>query len=218
MVVPESYLETFSPDELQFLSSNDLISVIPRSAINSFNLVGVCAVIYIYLEVLLIWQRTVPQLRVLSRAEIPIWIAIILKEQGKCNLVPPPWLNREQLKERYEEEKQHKNRFSQLPWNWQEISRAFLRHAPDDLQDPAPELFYILQNIKEIRKLKAQRGLHELNESNVQLNGLSLMEINEIKPFVIKVMNELSTLHEASSIAQAQNESDEDSRSRDAYQ
>lgn len=133
----------------------------------------------------------------MSRIEVPLWVAKIFKEQDKCNFVPPTWLCMEYLKERYDEEVQNTNRFSQLPWNWQETAKTFLRHAPDDLPDAVSVIFGILQDLKEIRKLKAQRGLKELNESNVQLNGLSVMEINEIKPFVVHVMNELSLLHGA---------------------
>ncbi|PVH16931.1 uncharacterized protein CXQ87_004489 [Candidozyma duobushaemuli] len=134
---------------------------------------------------------------VMSRTQVPLWVAIIFKEQNKCNFVPPPWLNVETLREKYDEEVHNKNRFSELPWNWQELAKIYFRHAPDDLSDTVSALFGILQDIKEIRKSKAQRGLKELNESNVQLNGLSVLEINEIKPFVLNVMNELRLLHGA---------------------
>mgnify|MGYP006887467604 CR=1 FL=1 len=35
-----------------------------------------------------------------------------------------------------------------------------------------------------------------MNESNIQLNGLSLLEINELRPFVIPVMNKLRQLYD----------------------
>lgn len=72
-----------------------------------------------------------------------------------------------------------------------------------------------MQDLKEIRKVKAQRGLKELNESNIQLNGLSSMEIGELKPFVVQVMDELRLLHGASNEAILQENSDEEVEARD---
>ncbi|PSK36846.1 hypothetical protein C7M61_003710 [Candidozyma pseudohaemuli] len=159
--------------------------------------------------------RAIPALKVMSRTQVPLWVAIIFKEQNKCNFVPPSWLNVETLREKYDEEVHNKNRFSELPWNWQELAKIYFRHAPDDLSDTVSALFGILQDIKEIRKLKAQRGLKELNESNVQLNGLSVLEINEIKPFVLNVMNELRLLHGAAGGEGDSHQYDEDVQTRD---
>lgn len=150
----------------------------------------------------------------MSRTDVPLWVAVVLKEQGKCNLVPPFWLSFVYLKEKFEEEKQNLNKFSQLPWNWQEIARYFLLYASDDLSDTVSQLHCVLQDLKEIRKLKAQRGLRELNESNVQLDGLSIMEINEIKPFVVTVMNQLRHVHEAANNTDQTSYSDDERESR----
>lgn len=164
---------------------------------------------------LLTSQRSVSPLKVMMDIEVPLWIALILKEQDKCNLIPPPWLNWSNLNRVYKEEVHNKYRFSQLPWNWQEVALTFLRFAPDDIDEPISRLFSILQDLKEIRKVKAQRGLKELNESNIQLNGLSSMEIGELKPFVVQVMDELRLLHGASNEAILQENSDEEVEARD---
>lgn len=129
---------------------------------------------------------------------MPLWIAIILKSQDKCNIIPPYWLNTEYLTEKYEEEVKSPNLFSSLPWNWLEISKILLTKAPDDLANPPHQLRSILQDLREVRLVKSQRGLGELNESNMQLDGLSLMEINELRPFMITVMDKLRKLHESS--------------------
>lgn len=133
----------------------------------------------------------------MRRIEVPLWIALILKSQDKCNIVPPEWLNYFYLKEKYDEEKKFINLFSSLPWNWLEISKILLDNAPDDIQDSTSQIKSIIQDLREVRQLKARRGLKELNESNIQLNGLSLMEINELRPFVLNVMNKLRQLHES---------------------
>lgn len=142
----------------------------------------------------------------MRRIEIPLWIALILKTQGKCNIIAPSWLNHVHLSEMYEQERKYPDMFSKLPWNWLEISKILLTKAADDLQDSATQLRSILQDLKEIRQLKSRRGLRELNESNIQLNGLSLMEINELRPFVLTVMGKLQQLHESTFVEEMENE------------
>lgn len=142
-------------------------------------------------------QTSLPALRAMRRIEVPLWVALILKSQGKCNIVPPDWLNYAYLKEKYDEEKKFVDLFSLLPWNWLEVSKVLLHSAADDIHDSSSQIKSIIQDLREVRQLKARRGLKELNESNIQLNGLSLMEINEIRPFVLNVMNKLRQLHES---------------------
>lgn len=146
----------------------------------------------------------------MRRAEVPLWIALILKSQGKCNLIVPDWLNYAHLSEIYEQERKYPHMFSRLPWNWLELAKIMLTKALDDLQDSSTSLRSIIQDLKELRQLKSRRGLRELNESNIQLNGLSLMEINEMRPFVLSVMGKLRQLHDSVS-ADIEEGEDEDS-------
>lgn len=133
----------------------------------------------------------------MRRQKVPLWVALILKSQDKCSIVPPIWLNLIYLRERYAEEVKRPLRFSDLPWHWLEISRILLAKASDDLPDPSHQLRSIIQDIREIRLLKSQNGLAELNESNIELTGLSMLEINELRPFVLTVMEKLRQLHDS---------------------
>ncbi|GEQ69775.1 hypothetical protein JCM33374_g3449 [Metschnikowia sp. JCM 33374] len=108
----------------------------------------------------------------------------------------PEWLNCDHLSEVYEQERKFPQMFSKLPWNWLELAKIMLTKASDDLQDSSTQLRSIIQDLKELRQSKSKRGLRELNESNIQLNGLSLMEINEMRPFILNVMGKLRQLHE----------------------
>lgn len=133
----------------------------------------------------------------MRRSQVPIWVALILKSQGKCNIVPPDWLNMVYLKEKYDQEVKHANKFSDLPWNWIEISKMLLTKATDDLPDPSHQLRSLIQDLREIRLVKSRKGLKELNESNIQLDGLSMLEINELRPFVLGVMNKLRQINDS---------------------
>lgn len=143
-----------------------------------------------------------PSIRGMRRVEVPLWVALILKAQDKCNIIPPSWLTFENLKSLHDKEAKNLDLFSQLPWNWLAISKILLMHASDDLHDPEHRLFLIIQDLKEIRQLKARRGLRELNESNIQMDGLSCMEINEIRPFVIGVMKKLYIFHSSADVGE----------------
>lgn len=179
MVLPKSMHQRLLPSEVQFLSENELITILPRYSMKRLDLIG----------------SKVAPLKAMRRMEVPLWVALILKAQDKCNIIPPGWLSYSYLKEKYEEEKRFTDLFSDLPWNWLEISNIILAKASDDLTDSHSQLRSLIQDLREMRQLKARRGLRELNESNIQLHGLSLMEINEIRPFVLGIMGKLLQLH-----------------------
>lgn len=151
----------------------------------------------------------------MRREKVPIWVALILKSQDKCNIVPPKWLNLVYLKEKYDEEIKFPLKFSSLPWNWLEISKVLLSRASDDLSDPSHQLRSIIQDLREIRLVKSRKGLKELNESNIQLMGLSLLEINELRPFVLGVMNKLRQLHDTTATKETEEIVDEEYEASD---
>ncbi|KAG8204495.1 PSF2, partial [Candida africana] len=180
MVLPKNLQGNLMPSEITFLAENELITILPRYSIKKIDLIG----------------TSIPNLRAMRRELVPLWVALILKSQDKCSIVPPKWLTVAYLKERYEDEIRKPLQFSDLPWNWLELSKILLEKAPDDLLDPVDQLRSVIQDLRETRLVKSKKGLKELNESNIQLNGLSLLEINELRPFVIPVMNKLRQLYD----------------------
>ncbi|RLV94267.1 DNA replication complex GINS protein PSF2 [Spathaspora sp. JA1] len=180
MVLPTNLQGNLMPSEINFLAENETVTILPRYSMKKIELIG----------------TPIPPLRAMRRERVPLWVALTLKSQDKCNIVPPKWLNLAYLKEKHEEELRKPNQFSDLPWNWLEISKILLSRASDDLSDPSHQLRSVIQDLREIRLVKSRKGLKELNESNISLNGLSLMEINELRPFVLGVMNKLRQLHD----------------------
>ncbi|KAK6198805.1 uncharacterized protein RJT21DRAFT_51269 [Scheffersomyces amazonensis] len=180
MVLPKQLQGNLMPSEVNFLGENELVTILPRYSMKKMQLIG----------------TKIPALRAMRREQVPLWVALILKSQDKCSIVPPKWLNVVYLKDKYDEEVRNPNQFSSLPWHWLEISKILLARAADDLTDPSHQLRSILQDLREIRLVKSRKGLKELNESNIVLNGLSLLEINELRPFVLTVMNKLRQLHD----------------------
>jgi GINS complex subunit 2 len=91
----------------------------------------------------------------------------------------------------YDEEKKNSDSFQKLPWHWLEIGLALIDGAADDLQSPANTLRTLLQDIREVRQSKARTGMTQINESDLQMDDLSLLEINEMRPFMVMMMDQL---------------------------
>lgn len=179
MALPVKLEETFTPAEIAFLAEDEIIEVLPRQGLDSLELLG----------------SDIPRMRPQLRSKVPLWLALVMKKQQRCQIVPPEWLSVEVLTSIYEEEAKTVDRFSnRLPMNWLEIGHILLNKAADDFESPEASIRALLQSVREVRLAKARAGLAELNESHMQLDDLGLMEINEIRPFVGKVMDELRRL------------------------
>ncbi|CZT05759.1 hypothetical protein WAI453_004474 [Rhynchosporium graminicola] len=65
-----------TPMEVAFLCEMEMITVVPRQRLESLNLLA----------------GPTPSLRPPHRANIPLWLALLLKRQRRANILPPPWL------------------------------------------------------------------------------------------------------------------------------
>ncbi|KAK9482918.1 hypothetical protein V1527DRAFT_430533 [Lipomyces starkeyi] len=176
MALPPKQVGTFIPSEISFLAENSLVTIIPRQAMESIELIG----------------GTIPSMRPMRRIDVPIWVAVLLKKQSRCNIVPPDWLSEENLKITYDAEAANMTRFSaNLPWEWVEVGELILGSAPDDLSSPPHVIRNLLRDIREVRQAKARAGLKNLNDSYLQLDNVGAMELNEIRSFVTMAMNQL---------------------------
>ena len=199
MSLPKHLQETFSPDELQFIVENEPIRIFPRITTLQKSRKGVGAP-YSGLNS---WKLiTVPNdplnsMVAMKSTSVALWLALVLKQQSKCNIIIPDWLTVDALDSKIQYEKKHTDRFSSLPWDWLVLSEILFKRAPDDFADPIHSLRSRIQDLKEIRQAKVWRGLRYLNESHLQLDNLSLMEINELRPFVVGIMDKLREIHTA---------------------
>ncbi len=62
----------------------------------------------------------------MSRIQVPLWLAMILKKQGRCNIIPPDWISRENLLKIKDLEVNDTYHFAPLPWHWLDISHMLL--------------------------------------------------------------------------------------------
>ncbi|KAL1837004.1 hypothetical protein VTJ49DRAFT_4407 [Mycothermus thermophilus] len=63
--------------EVAFLAEMELVTVVPRQRLDSIDLLG----------------GKTPVLRPPHRADLPLWLALLLKKQRRANILPPAWLH-----------------------------------------------------------------------------------------------------------------------------
>ncbi|AEO66536.1 dd7598dd-bb2b-462c-81d3-1b4551cb1637 [Thermothielavioides terrestris] len=86
--------------EVAFLAEMELVTVVPRQRLESIDLLA----------------GKTPPLRPPHRADLPLWLALLLKKQRRANIVPPPWLHPSSLSALiHRETKEHPTAFSDPP-------------------------------------------------------------------------------------------------------
>ncbi|KAI4866824.1 GINS complex, PSF2 component [Hypoxylon rubiginosum] len=71
------------PTEVAFLCEMEMVTVVPRQRLESIPLLS----------------GKTPALRPPHRAQLPLWLALLLKKQRRANIVAPPWLLADSLKD-----------------------------------------------------------------------------------------------------------------------
>ncbi|ORY64914.1 uncharacterized protein BCR38DRAFT_367714 [Pseudomassariella vexata] len=71
------------PTEVAFLCEMEMVTIIPRQRLESISLLS----------------GQIPTLRPPHRAQLPLWLALLLKKQRRANIVPPSWLHPASLSE-----------------------------------------------------------------------------------------------------------------------
>ncbi|RDB19926.1 DNA replication complex GINS protein PSF2 [Hypsizygus marmoreus] len=170
MALPESLRVSITPPELELISSQQLVEIIPL----------------ISMERTAFISGAYGPLRPPNKAKIPIWMALNLKSKKKCHIVAPSWLNVDYLQDRLNRELAEPG-FSELPFRFTEISKVLLDVASDDLENP-DKIRSLLKDLREARQAKSREGLKELDHSDLNLPNLCSMEINEIRPFFVQAM------------------------------
>ncbi|THY48247.1 GINS complex, PSF2 component [Aureobasidium pullulans] len=206
-----------TPAEVAFLCEMEMVTVIPRQRLESFELLGV-------------GQGPTKALTPPFPTPLPLWLALLLKRQRRANILPPPWLNPEALSAILDIEVDHEDTFSPpptlpppktlpsdlyldqtalemsspflpsstsnaapdaLPYHWLELSHMLLSHASDDFEEP-DTVRRLLRDLKEVRMAKLRKGVKVLDAgAGVQMNGVGALEIAESRSFISGVVDGL---------------------------
>ncbi|MCO5556839.1 hypothetical protein L7F22_017629 [Adiantum nelumboides] len=166
-------LSLFSAAEVEFLAEDEQIDIVPNVRLDTLHMI--CGD----------YGPFRPQIPV----RVPLWLAIALKKRSKCRIQPPDWMSVEKLTQVLEEEREAPREFQPLPFHYVEISRLLFDHARDDITDPYL-VRSLLEDIRDVRFHKVESGLETLTGKThaVKLKNLAAMEVNIVRPFIVRAL------------------------------
>lgn len=177
--MPNELLHTMLPTELEFVASDELVTIVPTVKMDKIRFIS-----GIYGP--FVGGRP---------TTVPLWLAVNLKLKKKCNIVPPDWLSVEFLQDKLsvETDERLKDGFARFPFRYAEIAKVLLDVASDNLEE-SDKIRSLLKDIREARQSKIRNSLMRLQPTHLDLTGLCSMEVNEIRPFLGQAMRTLARL------------------------
>ncbi|KAI5807854.1 hypothetical protein DFH27DRAFT_285106 [Peziza echinospora] len=169
----------------------------------------------------------IPAMHPPHRATVPLWLALLLKKQGKAHIIPPPWLTTDNLNQLIKWEVENPGRFGEgVPWRWVELGEVLCEAAEDDLvaasgggqaglgAEGERDVRVLLRTLREVRWSKAREGLRGLEATYLQMNALGHLEISELRPYAKAVVDNLRLITASKEEAKAREEEEEEERER----
>eukprot|EP01061_Rhynchopus_euleeides_P004229 TRINITY_DN13506_c0_g1_i1.p1 TRINITY_DN13506_c0_g1~~TRINITY_DN13506_c0_g1_i1.p1 ORF type:complete len:269 (+),score=78.74 TRINITY_DN13506_c0_g1_i1:60-866(+) len=121
---------------------------------------------------------------------VPLWLALLLKESGRCRLVTPDWMSKESLQETLKNERESAE-FQPLPFHYKEIAKLLCKWRAD-VRD-CTEVERLLVEIDSLRDEKIRRGINKIraNNNGYKLTSLTAIEINTARSVMGLIMDTL---------------------------
>lgn len=165
------------PSELEFLAEQETVTVIPNFTHSKLYLIrGDCGP----------FTPSIP-------VQVPLWLAINLRQRQKCRILPPDWMNVEKLEEIKHEETES-SVFAPMPSeHYREISRLLFDVAIPDIPN-ADDVQTLIKDIWDIRMAKLRSSVDAFvrsGESHAQVDNLTVFEINFVRPLLTAALFQL---------------------------
>ena len=94
--------------------------------------------------------------------DVPIWLALALKERHKCRIEAPLWMTPDILKSILDEEQRDTNVFStNLPFHYLEIAHVLFNNASDNIED-VDHIRTLIEDIATARATKLRKGANSV--------------------------------------------------------
>ncbi|XP_069668991.1 probable DNA replication complex GINS protein PSF2 [Periplaneta americana] len=173
------------PSVVEFLAEDQMVNIVPSFSCD---------------RVFLICGEVGP-FRAGLPVKVPIWLALNLRQRQKCRVLPPDWMNVEQLLQAKEEESQSRF-FNKMPSEHYMVEgRLLLGIAAEDIPQ-ADEIRTILKDIWDIRMSKLRSSIDafiKTGGTHAKLDHLTDMEINSIRPLLPHALDEMFSLQRVTS-------------------
>ncbi|KAI2653777.1 DNA replication complex GINS protein PSF2 [Labeo rohita] len=174
-VTRENCHSRMDPAEVEFLAEKEMVKIIPNFSLDKIYLIG---------GDLGPFNPGLP-------VEVPVWLALNLKQRQKCRIVPPEWMDTDKLEEIRERERKL-DAFTPIPSPYyMELTKLLLNHAADNIPK-ADEIRTLVKDIWDTRVAKLRLSADSFisqQEAHAQLDNLTLMEINTTRSFLLDSLN-----------------------------
>uniref|UniRef100_A0A182PXD8 DNA replication complex GINS protein PSF2 n=1 Tax=Anopheles epiroticus TaxID=199890 RepID=A0A182PXD8_9DIPT len=190
------------PAELEFIGENSLISVIPNFNHDSIYLIS----------------GTIEPFRGGTPLYVPLWLGIHLRQQQKCRIVAPSWMDIDLLEDIKETEKRLRwvklfmivvnnevtytpyifSTFTQMPSpNYMVEAKLILSTAPEDV--PSSDVIKtLIKDIYDVRCAKLRTTVESFIKSEgshtVNLENVTVLELHTIQPLLPHAMDLLARI------------------------
>ncbi|KAK3163145.1 hypothetical protein QOZ80_1BG0098200 [Eleusine coracana subsp. coracana] len=186
----DPHLSIFSPSEVEFLAEDEIVEIVPNIRMDALNMI--CGD----------FGPFFPQ--ILSK--VPLWLALALKKRGKCTIRTLEWMTVDRFTQVLDAERESPREFQPLPFHYTEISKLLFDHARDDISD-AYLVRSLIEDIRDVRFHKVETGLETISGRThaVKLKNLSAMEVNIVRPFMVRTLQAFYKHDSPQMIQQADN-------------
>uniref|UniRef100_UPI00398EF2CC DNA replication complex GINS protein PSF2 n=1 Tax=Pristiophorus japonicus TaxID=55135 RepID=UPI00398EF2CC len=168
------------PSEVEFLAEKQTVTIIPNFSLDK---------IYLITGDLGPFNPGLP-------VDVPVWLAINLKQRQKCRIIAPDWMDVEKL-EHIKEQERKEDTFTPMPSpHYVELTKLLLNHASDNIPK-ADEIRTLIKDTWDTRIAKLRLSADNFvsqQEAHAKLDNLTLMEINTIGTFLTDSLNQMHKL------------------------
>jgi len=168
------------PSEVEFLAEKCPVTIVPNFAHDRLYLISGDV------------GPFVPSLPV----EVPLWLALSLRQQHKCRIVTPDWMSLASLNETKAEETESKVFTRMQCQHYMEVAHLILNTGMDDVPR-ADEIRTLVKDIWDLRMAKLRSSIDAFiksSESHAKLDHLTVMEINTVRTFLALTLDNLHRL------------------------
>ncbi|KAM0675790.1 DNA replication complex GINS protein PSF2 [Gurleya vavrai] len=117
---------------------------------------------------------------------VPIYIALILKNSNKCRIRLPQFYQLEFLKDILKNEEDNEEYQPLFPYFFELKSVIMDCYNVDNYS----ETIVLINNIRTVRYKKTHAGIKMIDARAINLNNITCFEFNEVKKFMLSVMEE----------------------------
>lgn len=179
--------------ELEFIAEKETVTIIPNFSQGKLYLItGDCGP----------FTPSIP-------IQVPLWLAINLRQKQRCRIIPPDWMDFDKLEEKKQEEIDSPI-FTKMPSeHYMEFAQLVFDVAIEDVPR-ADEIRTLIKDIWDIRMAKLHSSIDAFIKSggsHAQVDNLTVFEMGFVRPLLTGALSQLRKLRQVAPITQGDSQS-----------